>query len=63
MTRVIVIVEGGCVQAVQADDPDIEVTIVDYDCQEENLNLKRTDGSTASADVWQAIVDPITLDI
>lgn len=61
MAKVIVIVEGGCVQEVQTDDSTIDVIIVDYDGREENPNTQRINGHPA--DVWPATLYPITLDI
>ena len=61
MPKVIIVVEGGCVQEVQTDDPALDIFVVDHDGQEENPNTRMVDGSPA--DVWPATIHPITLDI
>lgn len=62
-TKVVVIIEGGCVQWVQSDNPEqVEVIVVDYDGQDLLANRKEvTPGEFA--DVWPAMIDPLTLDL
>lgn len=63
MIKVVVIVEGGCVQWVQSDNPEqVEVIVVDYDGQDLLANRKEM-APGEFADVWPASVEPITLDL
>ena len=58
--RVLVLCSGGCVQSVITDNPDVEVTVIDYE----------TDGSTGETDVdgepceinRSHIFDPVTVE-
>lgn len=60
--KVVVIVEGGCVQAIQSNDPELNIIIVDYDGQDLLANRKEM-APGEFADVWPASVEPITLDL
>lgn len=58
--RVLVFCNGGVVQSVVTDNPDVEVTVIDYE----------TDGSTGETDVdgepceinRSHIIDPVTVE-
>lgn len=61
--RLVLIVEGGCLCRVFAENPDeLDVTVVDYDVREDLANsaeVPQGDGTTETADVWPAIAEPL----
>lgn len=62
-TKVIIVIEGGCVQCVQSNKPEnLEVIVVDYDGQDLLANRKEV-APREFADVWPIPIDPITLDV
>lgn len=62
-TKVVIVIEGGCIQCVQSDNPEnLEVIVVDYDGQDLSENQKEvTPGEFA--DVWPAMINPLSLDV
>lgn len=66
MSKVIIVIEGGCVQAVLSDDPNTNMTIINYNTQKKTPNFKyihQPNSSFELANVWRAPIDPITLDV
>lgn len=61
--KIVLAIEGGCLQQVLAENPDaLDVKVIDYDAQDELATLTAVpqgDGTTRMADVWPAIVDPL----
>ena len=60
--KVVIVVEGGCVQRVLAADPaGLDVIVLDYDGQDENANRTPVPGDDDGrcADVWPTTVEPL----
>ena len=61
-TKVLIIVEGGCIQAVQSSDLNTQITIIDYDTDGSDEHARQI-APKEWARVYSAYVEPITLKV